>query len=118
MPFKSISSLVHRKKDKDVDSDKAPAKPSSSGHPINPPSGSGTTERSGKYGLFFLNQQQFEDVTKAGEARSSVDIVALHGLNGDAYNTWTHENGKLWLRDFLAQQLLGWRVSHLVTLPK
>ena len=60
--------------------------------------------------LFFLNQQQFEDVTKAEEARSSVDIVVLHGLNGDAYDTWTHQNGKLWLRDFLAQQLPGARV--------
>ena len=111
MPFKILSSsLVHRKKGKDADSDKAPVKPGSSGHPVNPPSGSGTKERSGKYGLFFLNQQQFEDVTKAGEARSSVDIVALHGLNGDAYKTWTHQNGKLWLRDFLAQQLLGSRV--------
>jgi ankyrin repeat domain-containing protein 50 len=110
MPFKSLSSLVRREKGKDADRDKAPAKPSSSGQPVNPPSGSATQERSETYGLFFLNQQQFEDVTKAGEARSSVDIVALHGLHGDAYRTWTHQNGRLWLRDFLAQQLPGSRV--------
>jgi hypothetical protein len=40
-----------------------------------------------------------------------VDIIAVHGLNGDAYTTWTHGNGKLWLRDFLASSLPGCRVS-------
>lgn len=39
-----------------------------------------------------------------------VDIIAVHGLNGDAYTTWTHRNGKLWLRDFLASSLPGCRV--------
>ena len=28
-------------------------------------------------------------------------IVAVHGLGGDWEQTWTDENGKLWLRDFL-----------------
>jgi hypothetical protein len=32
-------------------------------------------------------------------------IVAIHGLGGDAYGTWTHENGKLWLQDFLPFQI-------------
>src|SRR5438034_1035627 len=32
-------------------------------------------------------------------------VVAVHGLGGDAYGTWTHENGKLWLRDFLPFQV-------------
>jgi triacylglycerol esterase/lipase EstA (alpha/beta hydrolase family) len=31
-------------------------------------------------------------------------IVAVHGLGGDAFDTWT-EDGKLWLRDFLPQRL-------------
>jgi hypothetical protein len=39
-----------------------------------------------------------------------VDIIAVHGLNGDAYTTWTHNNGKLWLRDFLVSSLPGCRV--------
>jgi hypothetical protein len=101
---------VRRKEGKDADGEKAPARPSSSRQPVHPASGSATKARSEMYGLFFLNQQQFEDVTKVGEARCSVDIIALHGLNGDAYDTWTHQNGKLWLRDFLAQQLPGSRV--------
>jgi hypothetical protein len=110
MPIKGLPSLLRRKKGNDADSDKDPTKPGSSGHPVNPPSGPGAKERSEKYGLFFLNEQHFRDVTNAGEARCSVDIVALHGINGDAYDTWTHRNGKLWLRDFLAQQLPGARI--------
>ena len=40
----------------------------------------------------------------------SVDIIAVHGLNGDSYTTWTHENGTLWLKDFLPSSLPGCRV--------
>jgi len=29
-----------------------------------------------------------------------VDIVAIHGLGGTPRKTWTHANGKLWLKDF------------------
>ena len=28
-------------------------------------------------------------------------IIAVHGLDGDRERTWTAENGKLWLKDFL-----------------
>ncbi|SLM37180.1 Tetratricopeptide-like helical domain [Lasallia pustulata] len=45
-----------------------------------------------KIGLFELS--------KNGE-RKTVDVVAVHGLQGDAYLTWKHDNGSLWLRDFL-----------------
>jgi hypothetical protein len=39
-----------------------------------------------------------------------VDIVAIHGLGGDAYRTWTHpKSKKLWLRDFLPQDFPGAR---------
>jgi alpha-beta hydrolase superfamily lysophospholipase len=31
--------------------------------------------------------------------------VAVHGLGGDALKTWTAENGKMWLRDFLPDDL-------------
>lgn len=34
----------------------------------------------------------------------AVDIVAFHGLGGDAYKTWTR-NDKLWLKDLLPQSL-------------
>ena len=39
-----------------------------------------------------------------------VDIVALHGITGDAFDTWTAPNDVLWLRDFLPQDLPGARV--------
>lgn len=39
-----------------------------------------------------------------------VDIVAVHGLGGDPYKTWTHENGTLWLRDIAGKQLPGVRI--------
>jgi hypothetical protein len=115
MPVKSLPLLLNklrRKKGNDRDSDEDPAKPGLSGKngPVNPASAPEAEERSDKYGLFFFNKQHFEDVTKAGETRYSVDIVALHGINGDAYDTWTHRNGKLWLRDFLPEQLPGARI--------
>lgn len=28
-----------------------------------------------------------------GDEEKTVDVVAVHGLQGDAYETWTHENG-------------------------
>ena len=33
-------------------------------------------------------------------------IVAVHGLGGHPYDTWTEEtSGKMWLRDFLPSQV-------------
>ncbi|KAH6849841.1 hypothetical protein B0I37DRAFT_370018 [Chaetomium sp. MPI-CAGE-AT-0009] len=45
-----------------------------------------------------------------GGEQYPVDIVAVHGLNGDSYSTWTHQNGSLWLKDFLPGSLPGCRV--------
>jgi pimeloyl-ACP methyl ester carboxylesterase len=42
----------------------------------------------------------FEPTTASSDL--AIDIVAVHGLGGDGYSTWTDEkSGKLWLRDFL-----------------
>lgn len=49
-----------------------------------------------RVGLFELS---------AGNESKTVDVVAVHGLQGDAFKTWEHENGSLWLRDFLAKDL-------------
>lgn len=39
-----------------------------------------------------------------------LSIIAVHGLEGDWEYTWQAENGKVWLRDFLAKQLPSARV--------
>jgi hypothetical protein len=39
-----------------------------------------------------------------------VDLVAVHGLGGHAFNTWTHrKTGTFWLRDLLPDRLPGVR---------
>ena len=52
-------------------------------------------------GLFELSKS---DTAKA------VDVVAVHGLQGDAYKTWTHENHTLWLRDMLPTEVPSARI--------
>jgi hypothetical protein len=37
--------------------------------------------------------------------------VTVHGLNGDAINTWTHpKSKKFWLKDFLPQRIPDTRI--------
>ena len=58
-----------------------------------------------KYGLILLNED-----TGLQAPKYNVDIVAVHGLGGHAYTTWTHDNGTLWLRDSLPKDLPSARV--------
>ena len=57
-------------------------------------------------GLICLTPDLGEDQ----HTRGLPDIVAIHGINGDARRSWTHENGACWLRDFLPDQIPGARV--------
>ncbi|KAK3638982.1 hypothetical protein LTR56_012705 [Elasticomyces elasticus] len=42
-----------------------------------------------------------------------VDIVAIHGLGGDLYDTWKEkETGRIWLRDFLPVDI---KDAHIMT---
>ncbi|EXJ89617.1 hypothetical protein A1O3_02684 [Capronia epimyces CBS 606.96] len=44
-------------------------------------------------------------------ASPAVDIVAVHGLGGDAIHTWTHPKSKaIWLKDFLPAQIPNARI--------
>jgi hypothetical protein len=36
---------------------------------------------------------------------NAVSIVAVHGLGGDAYETWADDDQNIWLRDFLPSQV-------------
>ncbi|MCJ1475005.1 hypothetical protein MMC13_003665 [Lambiella insularis] len=58
-----------------------------------------------KYGLFLLHGGSTADAS-----RYNIDVVAVHGLGGNAYTTWTNGNGKLWLRDFLPDDMPGARI--------
>jgi hypothetical protein len=57
------------------------------------------------YGLFQLYDPPQGIVRSHSNASydTRVDIVAIHGINGDARQTWTHGNGKCWLKDFLPE---------------
>jgi hypothetical protein len=60
-----------------------------------------------------LNKNSFESSVKTFDETTetfNVDIVAVHGLGGTAFKTWTHRNGKNWLRDFAPNEFPGARV--------
>ena len=65
-----------------------PDEPRPTSQSPSPPS----TRQMEKIGLFELTNDDLE---------KTVDVVAVHGLQGDAYGTWEHDNGSLWLRDIL-----------------
>jgi hypothetical protein len=69
-----------------------------------------SSDRIDKHGLFLLNTHTPQSDGVQVEESFSLDIIALHGITGDAYDTWTHENGKFWLQDFLPNELPGARV--------
>jgi hypothetical protein len=39
-----------------------------------------------------------------------LDVIAVHGLNGDAYTTWLNKRGELWLEKYLPNSLPGARI--------
>jgi hypothetical protein len=49
------------------------------------------------------------DANRTG-AKYDVDIIAIHGLGGTAFKTWTHDSGRMWLRDFAPSQFPGARI--------
>ncbi|KAG8534008.1 uncharacterized protein KY384_000850 [Bacidia gigantensis] len=53
-----------------------------------------------KHGLFPLNSPT-DHVN---------NIIAIHGLGGDAFNTWTDKSGHMWLRDSLPKDLPGSKI--------
>ncbi|KAH7033044.1 uncharacterized protein B0I36DRAFT_104322 [Microdochium trichocladiopsis] len=74
------------------------------------PTPSGTTRAlvpaGNQIGLFPI------DENKAGHdcGAEPVDIIAIHGLNGHPYTTWTHDTGSMWLRDALPKYMPGCHV--------
>ena len=54
-----------------------------------------------EYGLIELSSR---------EGEKTLDIVAVHGLQGHAFKTWEHENGQNWLKEFLPKDLPSARI--------
>jgi len=62
-----------------------------------------------KHGLFLIHlpNPASDEEERLGYA---FDIVAVHGITGNAYDTWTHSNKTFWLKDFLPKDFPGARV--------
>lgn len=75
--------------------------------PTKTPNGVPFPERLNKYGLLHLNPNHHGSTSPD---EYPIDIVAIHGLTGDAYTTWTADNGAFWLRDFLPKTFPGARI--------
>lgn len=66
-----------------------------------------TTE---KYGLFLVHPTNPAPDNEEGRLGCALDIIAVHGITGSAYDTWTHSNGTFWLKDLIPKDLPGARV--------
>lgn len=66
-----------------------------------------TTE---KYGLFLIHPTNPAPKNEEGRLGYALDIVAVHGITGSAYDTWTHSNGTFWLKDLIPKDFPGARV--------
>lgn len=65
-------------------------------------------QNSRRFGLNLLSSPATDD--PGSRPGFPVDIVALHGITGDAFETFTAPNGTLWLQDFLSEDIPGARV--------
>lgn len=64
----------------------------------------------GQPGLILLNPDYLKSNGAGSTETYALDIVAIHGITGDAFKTWTHANGTNWLRDFIPNAFPGARV--------
>lgn len=73
---------------------------------------SNTCDKTEELGLRLIHipNSVSDDDEDEDRARNSLDIVAVHGITGNAYSTWTHDNGTFWLKDLIPKNLPGVRV--------
>jgi hypothetical protein len=76
----------------------APALSQNSAEPPTHAPASQHPQSAGKIGLFELAKGKHDD-------EKTIDVVAVHGLQGDLYQTWTHENGTMWLESILPDKI-------------
>ncbi|OCK76186.1 hypothetical protein K432DRAFT_437179 [Lepidopterella palustris CBS 459.81] len=113
--LKSIKKRLSKPKPKEVSSQVETPQPSSEDAPTvdKQPQPATTTPATSppqtqRYGLFPLCERK--PTNQSVRESFDVDIVAIHGLNGDAYTSWKHENGILWLKDLLPETIPGSRI--------
>ena len=73
---------------------------------------SSSAEDDGSFGLTHLNPAREANALGSEDQQTpfKVDIVAIHGINGHPFKTWTHGDGACWIRDFLPGHLPGARI--------
>lgn len=84
-----------------------------SGNTLSVCSSSPTLVNQGSSDTSIEGDRLYEIFTPASDGRIDLDIVAVHGLMGNPYTTWTKgrdPNGKPWIMDFLPAQLPHARV--------
>lgn len=64
--------------------------------------------RSDQYGVFGISVPSADELAETREGYT-VDVIAVHGLGGDPYFTWQHDNGYNWL-SHLHEEFPGIRV--------
>lgn len=108
MHFQKLRSLFT--KTQDSLSDGEPALEPISSNVTTVSNGAKVPDHKGQSGLILLNPEHDRPKDDGSKEVYSLDIVAIHGITGDAFKTWTHENGTNWLRDFLPNAFPGARV--------
>jgi hypothetical protein len=75
------------------------------------------TDRFGLFRLYFGDRTKLEENATSTLRSKQVeivsdtaDVIAIHGLGGSAYKTWTHENGLFWLQDVAPNEFPGARI--------
>ncbi|KAI1176886.1 hypothetical protein F4777DRAFT_587643 [Nemania sp. FL0916] len=85
----------------------SPSNNASVAAPSSSQSASVSSQKTSSYGLELLHD---ESAVEPGPDQYPVDVIAVHGLNGNALTTWTHENRTMWIRDILPSYIPGCRV--------
>ena len=75
--------------------------------PISEPETSVPAPKRGELGLALLSES---DIAHDENHKSAVDIIFVHGLNGDIVGTWTHDNGTCWPKALLPQAIPSARI--------
>jgi hypothetical protein len=108
MPFERFRLLFTKTQPSLQNGESAPNTQSSKARAA--PIGVKVPDHKGQPGLILLNPDYLKSYSDESTETYSLDIVAIHGITGDAFKTWTHENGTNWLRDFLPNAFPGARV--------